>query len=54
MMKMEKLSNENFHTWKQRVSLAISFRDLDGHLEDCGAGSADDSGVKADWFRQNR
>lgn len=32
-LKIERLSKNNFHAWKQRVQLVLVFRDLDGHIK---------------------
>ena len=34
MFKIEKLSDSNFHVWKQKVQLILSFRELDDHIAD--------------------
>ena len=30
----DKLSNSNFHAWKQKIQLTLAFRDLDEVIED--------------------
>lgn len=32
-MKIEKLSNLNFHAWKQKISVILALRDLDQYIE---------------------
>lgn len=32
IFKIEKLSDLNFHVWKQRVELVLAFRELDSHI----------------------
>ena len=34
MFKIEKLSESNFHVWKQKVELVLAFRELDDHISD--------------------
>ena len=33
-VKIDKLSNTNFHVWKYKIELTLAFRDLDEVIED--------------------
>ena len=53
MFKIEKLSESNFHVWKQKVELILAFRELDDHISDSAPATLPndpqlDSWVKAD------
>ena len=53
MFKIEKLSESNFHVWKQKVELILAFRELEDHISDSVSSPppndlAYDSWVKAD------
>ena len=37
MFKIEKLTESNFHVWKQKVELILAFREIDEHIDDSAA-----------------
>lgn len=51
MFKIEKLSDSNFHVWKQKVQLILSFRELEDHITDEPASSAPDDSEK--WSKDD-
>lgn len=54
MLKIEKLCQDNFHSWKQKVMHILSFRELDALIDAICLPPADDPDAKAIWLRNYR
>ena len=50
--KIEKLSESNFHVWKQKVELILAFKELNLHIGD-SAGKPSASDEPDAWFKQD-
>lgn len=47
-VKIESLFDSNFHTWTQRVPLALALRDLNQYIEEV---APDDDDCRKEWMR---
>jgi transposase InsO family protein len=52
MFKIEKLSESNFHVWKQKVELILAFRELDDHIGE-HARSPSESALAEKWLKDD-
>lgn len=48
MFKIDKLSESNFHVWKQKIQLILVFKELDTHIEDFSETRSESMGA-ATW-----
>lgn len=53
MFKIEKLSESNFHVWKQKVELILAFRELDDHIGDSASASPREDPQYETWVRSD-
>lgn len=51
-LKIDKLRDNNFHVWKQKIELVLSFRDLSDHIVE-GAAAPREEEKAAEWSRND-
>ena len=52
MFKIDKLTDSNFHVWKQRMELILAFRELDSHIDENARAPVDPAQL-ANWVKND-